>query len=573
MPAQAGPKPIRVNKWNLGIADSPFIGFAEMRNVDVITRPGVLQQTAQALATMPPAVTGTFTANAGTDILTGPNISYTSLGATVNGNRAVQFTTSGTLPAGLSLATTYFLIPQSATTYKVATTLVNALASTAIDITDAGSGTHTMTSINPGLFKHFPYDENASRLYALDENQRVWYFDGSQQWLLVDGNTRTSGTGNGATIAFNYLIVLRASNMDIYGPLSSSPIWTNGFKTIGAGTRIKPMRTGQDNIVYWGDDDGSNNPKLGSLQQIGTFDPSSSGTYTFNASALTLPKYKLVNCLEELGKQLMSGTTGKEIYPWDRSSATFDLPIICQEKNITALLNANNQLYIGAGNKGNLYLYNGYLALSFKVFPKHLLAKDYNTATIGAMATLGRKILYTVQTVANSGIYSVDALTQALVMENTISSGSAGTANGNPLTLPALFSDGSTYYASWKDLDQSTVGVDSSAASGGIYRYSTGFAYVVFPNLDIGYVNEPRTLQKVEVYFDRPLTTNQTCVIKYRQSLGDSFSTLATFTGDNVNQIFQANAAIISGSDVQFRIDLNTIDTAVNFYLQEIVIT
>lgn len=58
---------------------------------------------------------------------------------------AVVLTTTGTLPAGLSLATTYYVIRVSSTVFKLATNLANAVAGTAIDITDQGSGTHTAT--------------------------------------------------------------------------------------------------------------------------------------------------------------------------------------------------------------------------------------------------------------------------------------------------------------------------------------------------------------------------------------------------------------------------------------------
>lgn len=83
----------------------------------------------------------TFTANAGTDIITYARDwkSYTK----------VRFTTTGTLPAGLALLTDYWLVRQSATTAKVATSYANALAGTTIDITDAGSGTHTLTIRSP----------------------------------------------------------------------------------------------------------------------------------------------------------------------------------------------------------------------------------------------------------------------------------------------------------------------------------------------------------------------------------------------------------------------------------------
>lgn len=56
----------------------------------------------------------------------------------------VRFTTTTTLPTGLSLNTDYWLVRQSATTAKVATSYANALAGTTIAYTDAGTGTHTM---------------------------------------------------------------------------------------------------------------------------------------------------------------------------------------------------------------------------------------------------------------------------------------------------------------------------------------------------------------------------------------------------------------------------------------------
>jgi hypothetical protein len=57
----------------------------------------------------------------------------------------VRFTTTTTLPTGLSLATDYWLIRVSATTARVATSYANYVAGTAIAYTDAGTGTHTMT--------------------------------------------------------------------------------------------------------------------------------------------------------------------------------------------------------------------------------------------------------------------------------------------------------------------------------------------------------------------------------------------------------------------------------------------
>lgn len=80
-----------------------------------------------------------WTAVAGTDVCTNVTVGLTML----NGTR-VRLGSSGTLPAPLANNVDYWTIFQSATTYKLATTYANALAGTAIDITDAGTGTHTL---------------------------------------------------------------------------------------------------------------------------------------------------------------------------------------------------------------------------------------------------------------------------------------------------------------------------------------------------------------------------------------------------------------------------------------------
>jgi len=58
--------------------------------------------------------------------------------------RKVRFVTSSALPTGLLAGTDYWLIRTSATAYRVATSLADAQAGTAIDYTDAGTGNHEM---------------------------------------------------------------------------------------------------------------------------------------------------------------------------------------------------------------------------------------------------------------------------------------------------------------------------------------------------------------------------------------------------------------------------------------------
>lgn len=70
------------------------------------------------------------------------------------GLKAALTTSAADLPAGLS-ATDYWVIKVDADTIKLATSAANALAGTAVNITDSGAGTHTLTpaAISGGSYK------------------------------------------------------------------------------------------------------------------------------------------------------------------------------------------------------------------------------------------------------------------------------------------------------------------------------------------------------------------------------------------------------------------------------------
>ena len=96
-----------------------------------------------------------------------------------------QASTTTTLPAGLSAATDYFVIVLTANTFKLATSLANALAGTAIDITDAGTGDHTFTptSIAGGSIK---LQKSNDRTNWSDEGSATNVTADSSVWLEKD---------------------------------------------------------------------------------------------------------------------------------------------------------------------------------------------------------------------------------------------------------------------------------------------------------------------------------------------------------------------------------------------------
>jgi len=79
-------------------------------------------------------ITGTFTANATTNVIT-------STRALANGDIIRLTNAGGALPAGLAINTNYYVISSTGLTCQLSLTLGGA----AIDITDTGTGTHTLT--------------------------------------------------------------------------------------------------------------------------------------------------------------------------------------------------------------------------------------------------------------------------------------------------------------------------------------------------------------------------------------------------------------------------------------------
>jgi len=114
----------------------------------------------------PPGNGDTFTIYPGCDKLQGTcgasaNIVFTASGSTLSATahgltngQAVQLSTTGALPAPLATGTIYFVCNAAANTFQLATTLLLALAGTNITLTNAGSGTNSVSQ--SGKFGNLP---------------------------------------------------------------------------------------------------------------------------------------------------------------------------------------------------------------------------------------------------------------------------------------------------------------------------------------------------------------------------------------------------------------------------------
>lgn len=188
-----------------------IVGFYRVTTVTTTTA----QATTNTLAQ-----TDTFTADAGTDVCTWTSTANMPWNV-LTGTR-VRLTTTTTLPAGLATATDYYVIKISDTTFSLATSYANAVAGTEIDITSAGTGTHTVNWLLPrytngaGLNAIF-FNPAATALGAGTPNLSLGYTNSSQvasratPTVLPVGKTAASNSHiiyTGATGAgkYNYAV-------------------------------------------------------------------------------------------------------------------------------------------------------------------------------------------------------------------------------------------------------------------------------------------------------------------------------------------------------------------------------
>lgn len=196
------------------------IGFVRVTSVTTATAQAVTNTLGQS---------DTFTADAGTDVIT-----FTSTASNpsnlLTGTR-MRLTTTTTLPAGLATATDYYYIRASDGTGKLATSYANAIAGTAINITDAGTGTHTCTWLLPRYtngagVNAIIFNSNATALGAATPNMSLGYTNSAQAGSRATPTTLPIGksaasnshiiyTGATGTGKYNYMMPLQAGDSGI----------------------------------------------------------------------------------------------------------------------------------------------------------------------------------------------------------------------------------------------------------------------------------------------------------------------------------------------------------------------
>ena len=547
--------PIIIKDFNKGIADSPLTGFADMRNINIDDVKGIASVGKRLSTYFPPAFANqTFTADAGTDVLTfaDHNYSYTSNNTSITGHYVpVQFTTTDTLPSPLAIDTTYFLIYNAATYatngYKIATTYDNASTSTAINITDTGTGTHTVSTVD---LDEPSYEATSVEGYNFigDDNGNVWRIASGAEYYPGNDNNATRGM-----VAWKgYLFHFTGTNIDVLN--ISTKAWSDNWKSVSSSFYHYAI-VGRDDRVYF-----CNKHGIGSIleKEEQTFDPSNAATYTYNASALNLPDSGEARYLAELGDNLMIASNRGRIYPWDRASKSFDAPLQLTE-SISVMLDANNLLYVAGGTNGNIYVTDGTRIEKISQIPKYLTEDNIRFKAINK---INQELLFAVTNNDMGGIWSLDINTGAIIMRNKIS-GDEGYEEGN---ISAISSDltSNSFFVAYGGTGDSMVDIISS-------RYhESDEAYLISSYYTVGTKHYPRTFQTLEIEFTKKLHSSDSFKIYYRENLEDGWTLIKSQSGTNPStvKLFEYPIGHIEVQNIQIKIILDTSHYTANTHTQ-----
>lgn len=559
-----GENEIVIDGFQNGIADSPHLGIADMRNLNNDSIPGIVMcNYALKSISHTPITTAVFTANVGDN-----TVNLVS-GAFTTSIEAVTF--AGTdLPDPLVAGTVYWAVKSTATKAVIYSKYDQFNSyNTAVTLTDAGSGGMSVSSVNIGTINYSTKDTLTGIYYLLDSNGRVWAINLGGVPVLISGNTLTNGNGNGIAVYKNYLFVFRNDKIDVYGNLSTAAFtWTNGWQTINTASSTNnshQSKSGQDDILYYCD-----GRYLGSVAEKAnqTFDPSSGATYTFTSKALTLPINEITSYMEEQSNVYLTiGTsTSNYLYPWDRTSTSYIVPIPMPEIGCYRMININRILYIFAGQRGNIYYTNGSAIFLFKSMPKQPTKTPYPSITWGGVISLNNNLCFGATDVSRNaaGCWAItlaigellNAVPGAIRYKGQPSAGVYNTTN------LIAFANGIQYYACW--FNGTYGGIDILDSTTPTF-YTNYEGYLESDIIPVGTALQQRTFNTVELKLDSPLTAGEKIRVSMRSDLVASYTQVLEITATGAIDGSSSSIPVQAQKWIQIKVELQTTGSSNSF--------
>jgi hypothetical protein len=496
-------------------------------------------------------------------------------------NDQVTFSTTGTLPAPLATGTTYYVITATSNYITVSATC----GGTEITLTNDGTGTHTVTNTASTL--SLPLGNCTSVVLASSSTGTTTFFLQSyvnpkgqavgSVWQEASGIytvTFTSGETTQATFTNGSYVVTLATPKLYFG--SAEALTGATVKLIDTTvTNYKPyVSKVSGNLLF------CNGNMLSEIIYVpGTniipFNPGSSiSPWSVNIRAISVADSSetLVDVVDLKDNLVIA--TERNIFTWDYVSGSTSSPSPVAEL-ISSITNVLNNIYILAGEKGNIYVSNGYSAQLFYKMPDYIAGVIDPVWKWGGLMSHRSRLFFQalVQTTSGSnvlaGIFSLivspslsGEKAEGLVMEAQNSYGltpSSGATQAGLLIDNSPSANGNdSYYSVWSN----------GATTGGIDYNDTTLWQNWEPTIEtdiipIGTILDKKTFGNIEFKLDRPLASGDQIRLYARTSLSDSYTLLGTTTTAQLSDYYQSN--IFQSQWVQFKIQTKCASSSSSF--------
>jgi len=563
-------KDIVISGWENGIADTPYDGIADIRNIDIISMPKEAMVGFSTVAvTVPPALNAVaFTVTDAGDLFTWAGSATLYNGAAIVLNTLVGGT-------GLATGRVYYVKVISPTTFTVY--LTPNLTGSAVVVTLNGSGTFTtyqygnQRAISNGVTPTSYYVDRTGEIlglnavFIMDASNYLWViFPGATSntpanTLIFLGNIGGVGAdpflGNGVVVWKGYVFVFGLLGVDVAdlddlftntGPLGSwSYDWWTSPDVNTTSNKIDIIVSQETDSIYYTSDNGVG---IISEEPGFTFDPATAATYSRNADALLIPPTDQSTCLVELGGYLYIGGRLSYIYKWDKVSIGFDDFLTLPDIFTTQMVATDQNVFFFVGNRGRIYYTNGASTDLLIKVPDYVTGAINPNIRFRSASYARNQIYFSFSTNSNSGtelntasgVWAIDVTTKALRMVNKYTLAGYGGISRMAVEFPGSSSSyppsslaGNGLIVGWETTG--SVGIDVGQS----VPYVAYESFIETDLIPIGTYLDSFTGSQVEWKTAQPMGANGTAEsirIYYRTNISDAWALLGstTITGTSV---------------------------------------
>lgn len=613
-----------IDGWENGIAPDPYEGTANLQNVNIGTIPG---EASVGFSTSPEISTPSYSAVTVSAYGDGSTLTFTNADAPLlEIGQAIYFSSSSISGIGTSSTSVYWVYFINHTNSPATFGITNAYGGSGYTF-GGTTGTAMMYTYNPSfqtranITKNYLTETSYRGRYhwALDSTGLVWSdinltsggigITSTSSWTYTGNygragnaspNTYQDAYGNGMVYMQTansgggldgWIFIWRNGEIDYLvtetngvAKTASQLSWVYGWNpNTGTTNQTGYLFTGTTNILsheaYITPDgrlsycDGYRIVRFYQTDTVGptNFDPTNTGTYTFNTYPL-LPPTDTAQCLQYLGSYLYIGGNNNILYPWDMVQTQYSIPpILLPESNTINLVTVGQIMYIFTGNRGNIYITNGSQATWWTKVPDHLSGIVQPTFTWGGATAILNKLYFGISATSNgtstvlpgyAGIWGADLVTKGVFVSNVFKGSSSATATG--LLAMNTSTDAGTTFTGYGVFATYSDGTNSGVEGPSNVPYTNSTAVIETEVIPIGTFNKPRDLNQIEYKLVTPMKSGDSITVYARQAFDGTYAQVFTDnTVGHFSNTFPNN--FLNPQWLQFKAVLNTAGTTTSY--------